>query len=72
MVDYTALATEVIEHATAHYDENGWDAIVECFTKAGIASELEAKGITTSRKAIAHFAQHVKAWQDLSDEINGA
>ncbi len=72
MVDYAALATEVVEHATANYNAGGWDYVVETMTKQEIAAELEQQAVKNSKQAIEYYAELVALWDEHRDEINNA
>jgi len=65
LTDYAALATEVMEHAIAYYDE-GWDYVVDYLSRDGIATKLESKGITDRARAIAYYSELVDKWLDVS------
>lgn len=72
--DYAELAHAVIRHAEAHYDEGGWDVIVECRTLDEIRAELERdESVTDAASAIASFAPVVDVWADRqADARNSA
>lgn len=50
MLDHAALS-EIVEgvkaHALAHYNDGGWDVIVECWTDAEIGEHVKKYAITT-------------------------
>lgn len=61
------LVAAVKAHALAHYDDGGWDVIVECWGDQQIADALTSAvdPIRTAEQAIAHFANGVVAiWAD--------
>lgn len=55
------LERELIEavkaHAIEHYNENGWDFIVECYDDRDIGRELRRRRLTTIEAAIADFEE---------------
>ncbi len=64
-------------HALAHYEDGGWDVIVECFSDEDIADALRMAveyDVTTPERAIAHFRDGVVAvWADRqADARNSA
>lgn len=63
----TAQVEAVKAHALAHYDDGGWDVIVECWDDQQIADALAnaVDVIETPEQAIAHFGDGVVAvWAD--------
>jgi hypothetical protein len=38
---YTSLAEAVMRYAEAHYEDGGWDVLVECWTVEMLAESLE-------------------------------
>lgn len=54
MPDFQVLAAEAYSYAEKHYGDKGarFDVIVECFSMADIARELESAGADSSAKAI--------------------
>jgi len=58
------LAEAVQKHAVSNYENSGWDYIVECWTRAEIAEELERVKILTVDNAIAHFAEGARIFHD--------
>ena len=65
MTDYAALATEVMEHAIAFYDD-GWDYVVDHLTREGIAAKLAVRQINTRAHAIAYYSELVDRWIDVN------
>lgn len=67
------LAQAVIDHAAAHYEDGGWDVVVECKTVEEIVADWEAAAATdfypvevptTVAEAIASFEAPVAVWAD--------
>lgn len=48
----TALIAAVRKHAIAHYEQGGWDYIVECWSDFEIAETITEAGATTEEAAI--------------------
>ena len=71
-----SLVEAVKAHALAHYEDGGWDVIVECWEDQQIADALAnaADPIDTPEEAIAHFRDGVVAiWADQqADARNSA
>lgn len=53
-------------HALAHYEDGGWDVVVECYNDSDIADTI--KGATTEAEAIEAFAFMVDVWADRQAE----
>ena len=58
------LVTAVKAHALAHYEEGGWDVLVECWDDADMAEVLVEVGATTLEEALAAFAPLVDGWSE--------
>lgn len=58
------LAEAVQKHAVVNYEQSGWDYIVECWTRAEIAEELERVKITTVNEAISYYAESARIFHD--------
>lgn len=70
----TEVAKAVYAHAEAHYEEGGWDVIVECKTINDLEREVEDAQLFTPEKAIAWYASGaVSIWADRqADARNSA
>lgn len=71
------MVEAVIEHATAHYEDGGWDVIVECWTpddiKEVLMNENQLTPVRTPAQAIAVFEPLVDIWADRqADARNSA
>lgn len=75
-----ALAQSLLDYALDHYDDGGWDVLVECWTVEDIVAEWR-RGVTdfrgtiprSLRGAIASFQPKVDYWADQeADTINSA
>lgn len=65
------LVEQVKEYAMEHYEDGGWDVIVECFTDAEIAERI--KGTRTLKGALKRFGTSVDVWADRqADARNSA
>lgn len=63
------LVAEVRRYASANYDMDGWDYIVECFSDEDILDAIgQAK---TSKAAIRACGQVVKLHSELRADIQG-
>lgn len=66
-----ALIQAVREHALDHYNDGGWDVIVECWTDEQIAETIGKA--RTPKGAIAKFRHVVAIYDDRQqDAINSA
>lgn len=66
-----SLAQAVMDHANEHYNDGGWDVIVETQSIIDLEQELEAEGINSVRAAIRHFKNGTVAiWADRQAEAD--
>lgn len=73
MANHNALAAELIAYATEHYEDGGWDVLVECFSPGEIATTLAENGATTLAEAITAYAGAIDVWADRqADARNSA
>ncbi|MDH5523032.1 MAG: hypothetical protein OEY01_03380 [Desulfobulbaceae bacterium] len=56
---YTSLIKQLKKHALAHYEEGGWDFLVECWDDWEIEEELSSKELEPDdfEGAKAHFCR---------------
>jgi hypothetical protein len=65
------LIKAVKDHAEAHYEDGGWDVVVECWDDQQIADCI--KGARSAKGAIRKVAQIVGVYADRqADAINSA
>lgn len=67
------MIAAVKAHAKAHYSEDGWDVIVECYEDEEIRHTLEVHEqfdsfISTNEEAIAAIHELVKIMREQQDE----
>ena len=64
----TAVLVEAVKaHALRHYEQNGWDMVVECFEDSEIAEEI--KGCTTELEAVARMASIASAYDEQRSAV---
>ena len=68
-IDYTDLAEKVYAHAQKHYNEGGWDMVVEAMEIREIAAELREDGIRTLAQAIKQIGGGCKVAREHEDEM---
>lgn len=56
------LVEAVKAHATDHYNDGGWDVIVECWTDEELAAQIGRA--RTIKGALAKFAPLIDVWAD--------
>lgn len=67
------LVRAVKDHAVEHYNDGGWDVIVECWGDNQIANIIEAGDAKTVKQAIKCFKPMVDIWADRqADARNSA
>jgi hypothetical protein len=65
------LVAYVKQYAMDHYEDGGWDVVVECFTDAEIEERIGKA--RTPKGAIRKFASLVDVWSDRqADARNSA
>lgn len=68
-----ALVRAVLDYASSHYEDGGWDVIVECFGVAEIQEVLDEAKATSIDEALAAFEPLVGVWADRqADARNSA
>lgn len=79
MTDLDAeLVAAVKAHAMEHYNDGGWDVVIECLTDEEIVEIFEidrryGTEITTVEQAIASISSPVEVWADRqADARNSA
>lgn len=72
MQEMSALVKAVKDHALAHYNDGGWDVVVECWEDAEIERLLREGAATTSEEAIAAFAVLVDIWADRQADVKNS
>jgi hypothetical protein len=64
------LVAAVRAHALTHYEEDGWDYVVECWEDAYL---LDAIGnARTLKGAVAKVRRHVKDLDEVRDDVRAA
>lgn len=68
------LATRIANHAQEHYEDGGWDVIVECWSHQEIVDYLvQYGGIKTFEDALKAFQSVIGVWADQqADARNSA
>lgn len=67
------MTEAVKKHATEHYEDGGWDVVVECWTDKEIQDWLVKNGAATPEEAIDSFKDLVSIWADRqADARNSA
>jgi hypothetical protein len=73
-IDETHLLLNLVESVqflakALYHDSYGWEEIVECWTRKEIYDELKKENITTTEKALEHFAFIAKIRSEHAQEI---
>lgn len=67
------LVEAVKAHALAHYEDGGWDVVVETYEDHEIAKLVTDEKATTTQQAIAAFEVPVSIWSEQqADARNSA
>ncbi len=65
------LVRAIKDHALVHYEDGGWDVVVECWDDAEIAETIGEAG--TIAEALDAFAPLIDVWSDRqADARNSA
>ena len=68
-----ATMQEMIEavksYARSHYNEGGWDSIVECYEDSELAQEIEKGKCSSIEEAIAYVGKGCNIWDDYRRDI---
>ena len=73
-IDETHLLLNLVESVqflakALYHDSYGWEEIVECWTRKEIYDELKKENITTTEKALEHFAWIAEIRTEHAQEI---
>ncbi len=63
------LVQYVKDYANLHYEDGGWDVIVECWEDKDILELLTRDNATTEQEALAAFTVIVAVWEDRLAEV---
>jgi hypothetical protein len=67
------LVSFIKAHALAHYEDGGWDVVVECYSDDEIAQVLMANSAGTESQALRSFSSVVSLYADRqADARNSA
>jgi hypothetical protein len=67
-MELSELVAAVKAHAHKHYEDGGWDVIVECYSDKEIEEYLAENAAVTVEAAIAAFEPLVDVWADRQAE----
>ena len=62
--DINTLVQYIKDYANFHYNDGGWDVIVECWADKDILKVLTRDNATTEEEALASFKDVVTVWAD--------
>jgi hypothetical protein len=63
------MVAAVKAHAVAHYEEGGWDSIVECYDDEDLQAEIEASGATTVAAAIEAIGWGAGLYNEIRQDV---
>lgn len=63
------MIAAVKAHAAAHYEEDGWDSVMECYDDKDLQAEIEESGATTAHEAIRAVGYYAGIWNDRRQDI---
>ena len=62
--EISELVQYLKDYANLHYEDGGWDVIVECWEDKDILELLTRDNATTEQEALAAFKDIVAVWAD--------
>ena len=62
--EISELVQYVKDYANLHYEDGGWDVLVECWEDKDILEILTGDNATTEQEALAAFKAIVAVWAD--------
>lgn len=66
------MVDAVIAHAKENYEKDGWDFVIECYTRQDIRAMLHHKGATSNAEAIEEMGKLCKVLAAVRSDIQGA
>lgn len=69
MTTIQEMVAAVKTYAIAHYNEGGWDSIVECCEDSELAEEIEEGKCSSIEEAIAYVGKGCNIWDDYRRDI---
>jgi len=66
------LVQYVKDYANLHYEDGGWDVIVECWEDKDILELLTRDNATTEQEALAAFKDIVAVWADYQADAENS
>ena len=58
------LIAAVKKHAEAHYEDGGWDVVVECWSDQELCGHIIQAKAKTEKQAIMSFSSLVSVWSE--------
>ena len=69
MTTMQEMVQSVRSYAIAHYNQSGWDSIVECYSDSELAEEILRGKCSTVAEAIAYVGKGCNVWDDYRRDI---
>ena len=69
--DQLVIAEAVLTHARANYNHDGWDYIVECYSRRELAEIIDHNGILTVDNAITYMHGVARRHQAMREDVSG-
>lgn len=64
-----AMVEAVQKYARNHYGEDGWDVVVECYSRPDIVEVILDAGARTPTQAVKAMREICTAWDDRRKDI---
>lgn len=62
------IAKQIMEYAQEHYEEGGWDYVVECHTIESIVQALNENYLTTLDSGLRYFQEAYGIYGEMRQE----
>ena len=70
-MDLLSISAAIVAHAEAHYEQDGWDVIVECYSPKDLAEHFEHCNVTIEEDAWETARTMISVYSDrLADARN--
>jgi hypothetical protein len=69
--DQLVIADAVLAHAKANYKRDGWDAIVELYSRHDIAEVINRNGLLTVDSAITYVHGVARRHEAMAKDVTG-
>lgn len=69
MATLDEMVEAVEKYARNHYGKDGWDVVVECYSRPDIVEVIQDAGARTPTQAVKAMREIVTAWDDRRKDV---